>query len=95
MEIRNEDASVVAAFPADDLSSGYGVHPTKLGTGGQAAIDPPAFQKGVIGVGQTRPNEVCTLSFDRLSALLAAYICERAESIFVFSLRVLVVYTSV
>ena len=32
---------------------------------------------------------------DRFSALFAAYICVRAESIFVFSLRVLVVYTSV
>ena len=53
------------------------------------------FQSGVIGVGQTRSNEICTLPLDRFSALFAAYICERTESSFVFSLRVLVVYTSV
>src|SRR6266436_5590040 len=63
--------------------------------GGQAAVNPAAFQSGVIGVGQTRSNEIGTPTLDRFSALFAAYRCVRAGSIFVFSLRVLVVYTSV
>ena len=66
-----------------------------MGTDGQAAVDPPAFQSGVIGVGQTRSDETWHPDFGSFSALFAAHICVRAESIFVFSLRVLVVYTSV
>jgi hypothetical protein len=51
VEIRNEEARVVAALPADHLGTGYGVHPAQLGAGGQAAVNPAAFQVGVIGVG--------------------------------------------
>ena len=66
-----------------------------MGTGGQTAVDLAAFQSGLIVVGQTRSNEICTLALDLLSALFAVYICDRTDSIFVFSLRVLLVYTSV
>ena len=42
-EVWDNDAGVVAAFPANELGTGQRIDPTKTGTIGQGAVDPTSL----------------------------------------------------
>jgi hypothetical protein len=93
--VRNDDAGEVAALPADDLATGERIDPTETGMDRQVAVNPTRLQRSVISGSQVRPNRPRSVGEDGAMNVFNPKKWPRVECIFVFCLRVEVVYTSV
>jgi hypothetical protein len=69
--------------------------PAKMANEASLAVNPPAFQGFVVRLRQADCNGVGVQALVNLPTMFAAYKCAQSQRIFVFSLRVLVVYTAV
>ena len=96
VKVRNHDPGVVAALPADDLATGERIDSPESGPDRQGAVNPTRLQRCVIRGSQVRPRP-CQKRWERCCASMCSVRNKRPrdERIFVFCLRVEVVYTSV
>jgi hypothetical protein len=93
--VRNKDPSVVAALPTDDLATSERIDSPEAGLLRQATVNPTGLQRRVIRGGQVRSQRPRSPGRGVVMNMFGPNNRPVAEGIFVFSLRVEVVYTFV
>jgi hypothetical protein len=93
--VRNKDPGVIAALAADDLATGKGIDSPDAGAVRQVAVNPTGLQCCVIRGGQVRSKRARIGGRDAATSVFSPNKWPSGGPVFVFCLRVVVVYTAV